>query len=120
VDRFVYSFHHGGNFTVDQLSQLSCSNGHAIGRLIKQWPRLINVRDSETKDTVLHRCARDEEDADGSTIAAWLSGKELYRPVINKHRHTALREAAELKRSAQCKTFIAKLDPELHSNARFL
>eukprot|EP01046_Picozoa_sp_COSAG06_P004988 COSAG06_NODE_216_length_20108_cov_9.428857_17_plen_1409_part_00 len=113
VDRFVYCFRHDGNFTVQQLSQLSCSNGHAIGRLIDQWPHLINVRDSETKDTVLHLCARDDEDKDGSMVAAWLSGETRYTPMENKDGVTALREAVEHKHGEQCKEFIARLDPQL-------
>ena len=71
VDAFVTSFKEDGNFSLEQLNRVSDNDPDAIPSLLKQWPHVVNFRDEETGDTVLHHCARTGK---AEATRQWLSG----------------------------------------------
>jgi hypothetical protein len=71
------------------------------------------VRDPDTFDTVLHRCARATTKVNATTVKAWLSGEIRYTLVKDNNECSALHEAALRKRARCCKALIARLDPQL-------
>ena len=110
VSAFIQSFNEDGNFSLERLHRLSDSAPDAIPLLLEQWPYVVNFRDAETGDTVLHHCART-----GKPEAAqeWLSGTIPPAQLENKVGMSALREAVVKIEFTTAKAMITLLDPEM-------
>ena len=68
---------------------------------------MINLRDGETGDTVLHHCANVD------VLQMWLSGSEKFTLLPNSKGYSAIHEAAINKRSDCARELIASLDPNI-------
>jgi hypothetical protein len=77
VSVFIRAFNEDGNFSVEQLNHLSDISPDGIPALREKWPHVINLRDGETGDTVLHHIAR----SDSSRIERWLTGAKTERDI---------------------------------------
>jgi hypothetical protein len=109
VSAFIRAFNEDGNFSVEQLNRLSDISPDGIPVLLERWPHVMNLRDGETGDTVLHHCAN----VDPNVLQAWLSGSEKFTLVPNSKGCSAIHEAAIGKRSICAQQLIASLDPNI-------
>jgi hypothetical protein len=114
VSAFIRTFEQDGNFSLEQLNRLSDNAPDSIPSLLEKWPHVVNFRDEESGDTVLHHCARtSREKIPASVIEGWLSGSVAYLPLCNKEGQTALHTAVENQRPRTAKALIRGLDPKL-------
>jgi hypothetical protein len=109
VTAFIRSFNEDGNFSLDQLSRLSDHAPDAIPLLLEKWPHVVNYRDVETGDTVVHHCARTGNAAETS----WLSRAVPFSLLLNTKGHSALREAVVAQHLPAARVLMMKLDPSL-------
>ena len=73
------------------------------------WPHVINYRDPECEDTVLHYCARQGLP---TAVTAWVSGSGVsFAPLENGQGLTAVREAVDNQQSDTAKELLRMLDP---------
>jgi hypothetical protein len=110
VSAFITSFEQDGNFSLEQLKRLSDINPDAIPHLLKVWPDVVNFRDEETGDTVLHHCARTGR---ADAMGRWLSGKVPPAQLDNKAGLSALREAVKQLEFLTAKQMVTLLDPAI-------
>ena len=122
VSAFIRSFEEDGNFSVEQLNRLSDTSPDAIPALLKNWPRLVNLRDPTTGDTALHHCARGGSSMDPKTVAVpamhWLSTSGLpYELLTNAKGKTALHEAISRRHMrSSIYQMLSSLNPKLPLN----
>eukprot|EP01046_Picozoa_sp_COSAG06_P032093 COSAG06_NODE_3181_length_5722_cov_83.166104_3_plen_886_part_01 len=109
VRAFIRAFNEDGNFSVEQLNRLSDISPDGISTLLERWPHMINFRDGETGNTVLHHCAN----VGPNVLQMWLSGSEKFTLLPNSKGHSAIHEAAISKRSDCAQLLIASLDPNI-------
>ena len=86
--------------------------GHAdaIPSLLEKWPHVINFRDAETGDTVLHHCARAGKP---EATQKWLSGSVPFTPLENIDGRSALREAIDKQQLDTARELVRLLDSQL-------
>eukprot|EP01046_Picozoa_sp_COSAG06_P017165 COSAG06_NODE_1157_length_10466_cov_3.303752_2_plen_1487_part_00 len=119
VSAFVRNFEEDGSFSSEQLNRLSEIGPEAIPTLLERWPHLVNNRDEETGDTVLHHCARMSNSTTAEKLYSrgvtekWLSGKVKVTPLRNKEGHTALQDAIMNQRLNISTQLIKGLEPSL-------
>ena len=112
IAAFIQAFDEDGNFAQDQLARLSDHNADRIEGLLQRWPHLINVRNAETGDTVLHHCATS---AKGGAVLRdkWLGGSAPFSLTENAAGRSALREAVRNHQSETAVSLLKRLDPKL-------
>ena len=110
VSASIRSFEQDGNFSLEQLNRLSDNSPDSIPVLLEKWPHVVNFRDEETGDTVLHHCARAGKP---EATQRWLSGKVAPAQLENKEHRTALREAVINLEFTTTREMIRLLDPNM-------
>ena len=110
VASYARCFDEDGNFSVEQLSRLSDSAPESIPYLLEKWPHVVNAREKETGDTVLHYCARERK---FDALEKWLSGKEPFSQVENKQQRSALREVVDTLHFKAVPEMLRRLDPDI-------
>lgn len=119
VSAFIRSFEEDGNFSVEQLNRLSDIDPEAIPVLLERWPHVVNLRDDETGDTVLHHCAKlsvlntSERTRSRGAAEKWLSSCAAFIPLQNYEGRTALRDATVNQRENVARAFVKGLNPTL-------
>lgn len=115
---YMRSFEEDGNFSVEQLSSLSCTAG-AIEAYLARWPQAINSRCPQTGNTVLHQffsapeLARRESVKERKPVENWLAGRKKYTLLKNHEGLTALHYAANKKSPGTVKVLCRSLSPQL-------
>jgi hypothetical protein len=110
VSAFIRSFNEDGNFSLEQLNRLSDHAPDAIPLLLEKWPHVVNSRDAETGDTVLHHCARAGKP---EATQKWLSGSVPFTPLENIDGRSALREAIDKQQLDTARELVRLLDSQL-------
>ena len=72
----------------------------------------INFRDPESRDTVLHHCARQTRSNPKRRIS-WLSGTVPFTPLENIDGRPALREAIDKQQLDTARELVRLLDSQL-------
>ena len=117
VTGFIRAFEEDGNFSLEQLHRLSTEHHHdKIPPLLARWPHLINIRDSESGDTVLHLCAR-ENPISHKAVKRWLSGSAPCPLLENADGFSPIPLCASRWRSEEAsratRAMFTCLDPQL-------
>jgi WD40 repeat protein len=101
----------GCTCTVEQLVNLTANEPSLIQRLTASNPHLVNVRDRQSGDTVLHYCAKNEL---VDEVTSWLSQPlSAFTPVKNKIDITAAHIAVD----TQNRRLLLQLMNSLDSNS---
>jgi WD40 repeat protein len=112
VSRFIHTFEEDSNFSVAQLSCLSDTrNQNLIPVLTKSWPHVINIADPESGDTVLHCCARGQDNHEA--VLAWLSGSAPFSLLKNDAGHSQVWECVHNMAPESAMEMFKRLDPGL-------
>ena len=118
VSAFIRSFEEDGNFSFEQLNRLSDStlqiDADAIPCLLERWPHAIDVRDQQTGDTVLHRCARAlQPEYEPETVQKWLSGAVAPTYQTNYLGRSALSVLITSRQLDNAKALVNLLNPDM-------
>ena len=101
---------------LQQLDNFFDTDPEAIPILLDKWPQVVNLRDSATGDTIMHRCARSSTSDFGEPrdrAEKWLSGTVPFEPLTNHNGLSALALAIKNNHLGIAQYMVRDLDTRL-------